>query len=122
MTEKCYFDRYARKIASEEEFRNSTAKSKKGKKVGKKLRTKLIVENIKPIKRQPKKTTSKNVNESPGEDEWCCLICVEPYSIAELVRGGSNVCHVTIGLMKNVPPPPGKNFICQNCNSDDEYI
>ena len=26
------------------------------------------------------KTKSKNVNESSDEDEWFCLICVEPYS------------------------------------------
>ena len=38
----------------------------------------------------------------------------------ELVKSGSNVCRVTTGLKKNVHLK--ENFICQNCNSDDEYM
>ena len=48
--------------------------------MGKKVRTKLIVENNKPIRKQPMKTKSKNVNESSDEYKCFCLICVEPYS------------------------------------------
>ena len=44
------------------------------------MKTKLIVENTKPVKIQSKKTKSKNVNESSDEEEWFCLFCVEPYS------------------------------------------
>ena len=77
---KGYFYRYARQKLCVKNFELVQPKSKNVKKVGKKVRTKLIVENIKPIKRHPKKTKSKNVNESPGEDEWFCLICVGPYS------------------------------------------
>ena len=87
-------------------------KSKKGKKVGKKARRKLIVENIKPIKRHPKKTKSKNVNESPGEDEWFCLNCVEPYSNS---RAGKKwiKCMSCNDWDHEECAPPGKNFICQ---------
>ena len=106
------------KSALEEEFRNSTTKSKKGKQVGKKVRTKLIDEKSKPVKRQSKKTKSKN--ESSDEEEWFCLICVEPYSNS---RAGEKwiKCMSCNDWAQEECAPSGKNFICQNCDSDDEY-
>ena len=33
-----------------------------------------------------------------------CFFCVEPYSSSRVGESGSSVCHVKIGLMKNVQP------------------
>ena len=107
------------KTALEEEFKNS--KSKKSK--GEKCKTKLIAD--KPTKRKSKRSTeskkAKSKNESSDEDEWFCLICVEPYSNS---RPGEKwiKCMSCKDWAHEECAPPGKSFICQNCNSDDEYI
>ena len=50
-----------------------------------------------------------------------CLFCVEPYSSS---RAGEkwNKCLSCKDWAHEECAPPGKNFLCQNCNSDDEYI
>ena len=103
------------KNALQEEVKKSTNKSRKGKKV----RTKLISEKTKTLNRHSKKNKSKM--ESSDEEEWFCLICVEPYSNS---RAGEKwiKCMSCNDWAHEECAPQGKNFICQNCNSDDEYI
>ena len=104
------------KTALEEEFRNS--KSKKSK--GQKCKTKLIAE--KPTTRKSIKSKKRTANTEPSDDEeWFCLICVEPYSNS---RAGEKwiKCVSCAEWAHEECTPAGKIFVCQNCDSDNEYI